>query len=62
VNGKKKGNISVPIEWTAPENHCQLEADAVNRAKEEQLIGSHVTVTKVIIATHGNLINFVTRS
>ena len=42
----------------------QLEAEAVNkyRAKEEQLIGSHVTVTKVIVAAHGKLVNLVTRS
>ena len=38
------------------------EPEAVNRAREEQLIGSHVTVTKVIVAVHGNLVNLVTRS
>ena len=62
MNGRKKGTISVPVEWTSPDSHCQLETEAVNRAREEQLIGSHVTVTKVIVAAHGNLINLVTRS
>ena len=38
-----------------------IEAEAVNRTREEQLIGSHVTVTKVIVAAHGNLVNLVTR-
>jgi hypothetical protein len=28
VNGKKKGAINVPVEWTSPENHCQLARDS----------------------------------
>ena len=62
MNEKKKGTISVPVEWTSPDNHSRLETEAVTRARDEQLIGSHVTVTKVIVAAHGNLINLVTRS
>ena len=62
VNGKKKGSISVPVEWTSPENHSQLQAEVVNKAREEQLLGSHVTVTKVIVASHGNLVNLVITS
>ena len=52
----------MPVEWTSPDNHSQLETEAVNRAREKQLVGSHVTVTKVIVAAHGNLVNLVTRS
>ena len=62
MNGKKKGTISVPVEWTSPDNHSQLETEAVYRARDEQLIGSHMTVTKVIVAAHGNLVNLVIRS
>ena len=39
----------------------QFEAEAMNRAREEQLLGSHVTVTEVIVAARGNLVNLVTK-
>ena len=58
---RKELYTSVPVEWTVPENHSQFEAEAMNRAREEQLVGSHVTVTEVIVAARGNLVNLVTK-
>ena len=42
------------------ENHSQLEAEVVDKARQKRILCSNVTVTKVIVATHGNLVNLVT--
>ena len=62
MNGKKKGTINVPTEWTTPENHSRLQAEVVNIAREAQLLDSNVTVAKVIVVSYRNLVNFVTKT
>ena len=61
VNSKWKGTINVPREWTAPENHSQLQAEVMNKAREAQFLESCVTVTKVIIVPDHNTVNFVSK-
>lgn len=60
MNGRKKGIVDVPSGLTELENHSQLQAEVVRRAREGSVLDSHVMVAKVIVAAHGKVVNLVT--
>ena len=60
VNGRKRGSVLVPLELTQTHNHSKLQAEVLNKAQEGRVLDSHLTVVKVIVASNGNLVNFIT--
>ena len=62
VNGKKRGTVLVPVELTEPQNDSKLKTEVMCKAREERVLDDCVTVTKVIVASRGNLVNFLTTS
>ena len=47
----------MPLELT---NHTQLQSEVDCKAREQRVFKSHVSIAKVIVASHGNRVNFVT--
>ena len=46
-----RGTLSVPLELTKAENHAQLQSELEYNTQEQQVLESHVTIAKVIIAS-----------
>ena len=59
MNGKKKERVAVPIELTRSKNHYRLQSEVLRRALEGGVL-SNSTVTKVLVSSHGHVVDIVT--
>lgn len=60
MNGKKKERVTVPIELTRSKNHSRLQSEVVRRALEGGVLNSNLIVIKVVISSHGHVVDIVT--